>query len=132
MYILLDSLIQLYLGFDFNAINDDDSTWVHTYYAINAALQDPFYFIFPIFDQTLIRLFPKRMAVHKEMDHFNVMLSKVIENKRAQIASGVQNDNLQENEKDVLTLLIESEQRGEGALTDEELRVSNHLNMINI
>ena len=64
------------------------------------------------------------MAIHKEMDHFNNMLSQVIENKRAHIASGIQNDNLQENEKDVLTLLIESEQRGEGALTDEELRVT--------
>ena len=124
MYISLHYLIQVYLDFDFNAIKDDDSAWVHTYYNINAALQDPFYFLFPIFDQSLLWLFPKRMAIHKEMDHFNNMLSQVIENKRAHIASGIQNDNLQENEKDVLTLLIESEQRGEGALTDEELRVT--------
>ena len=112
------------IGFDFNAIKDDGSAWVHTYNTINAALQDPFYFLFPIFDQALLWLSPKRVAVHKEMKRFNEMLSNVIENKRAHIASGVQNDNLQENEKDVLTLLIESEQRGEGALTDEELRVT--------
>ena len=119
------------VGFDFNAIKDDNSAWVHTYNTINAGLQDPFFFFFPIFDQALLWLFPKRMAVHKEMKRFNGMLSQVIENKRAQIASGVQNDNSQENEKDVLTLLIESEQRGEGVLSDEELKVSNHLNTIN-
>lgn len=124
MRMLLDFLIILSVGFDFNAIKDDDSAWVHTYNTVNAALQNPFYFIFPIFDQALLWLSPKRMAVHKEMKRFLGMLSQVIENKRAQIVSGVQNDNLQENEKDVLTLLIESEQRGEGALTDEELKVT--------
>ncbi|KAG2200780.1 hypothetical protein INT46_002171 [Mucor plumbeus] len=115
-------------GFDFDAIKNDNSAWVITYNSIKAALQDPFYFLFPIFDQSLLWLFPKRMAIHKEMDRFNNMLSQVIENKRAHIASGIQNDNLQENEKDVLTLLIESEQRGEGALTDEELR--SNLNIL--
>jgi len=62
--------------------------------------------------------------VHRELERFVAMLSQVIKKKRQDIASGVQNKHLKENEKDVLTLLIENEDKGEGALSDEELRVS--------
>lgn len=112
------------IGFEFNAIKDDDSPWVHNYNTINAALQEPLYFLFPSLDQSLRWLSPKRQAVHRELDRFVNMLSEVIKNKRRDIASGVQNPHLEENEKDVLTLLIENEDKGEGALSDEELRVS--------
>lgn len=52
------------------------------------------------------------------------MLDEVIDNKRNLLKEGiVYNSNLLENEKDVLTLMIESESIGEGLLTDEELKV---------
>ncbi|CAO3644063.1 unnamed protein product [Mucor hiemalis] len=51
------------------------------------------------------------------------MLDEVIENKRNLLKEGiVYNSNLLENEKDELTLMIESESIGEGLLTDEELK----------
>lgn len=112
------------IGFDFNAIKDDKSPWVHTYNTIMNGLQHPLHFFFPSLDQSFIWLFPSRQRIHKELTRFLDMLSEVIKKKRKDIANNVHNDSLPENEKDVLTLLIEAEQRGEGGLTDEELRVS--------
>lgn len=102
------------------------------YNTVNAAMQEPLYFLFPSLDQSLLWLSPKRQAVHREMDRFVDMLSQVIKKKRQDIASGVQNQHLPDNEKDVLTLLIENEDKGEGALSDEELRVSLSLCSIHV
>lgn len=47
----------------------------------------------------------------------------MIEQKKKSIAAGDKtNDALAENERDLLTLMIESEHRGEGAMTNEELQ----------
>ncbi|KAG1080916.1 hypothetical protein G6F42_023153 [Rhizopus arrhizus] len=123
----LEAIGRAGFGFEFNAIKDDNSPWVLNYNTINGALQDPLYFLFPILDQSLLWLSPKRKAVHRELERFVAMLSQVIKKKRQDIASGVQNKHLKENEKDVLTLLIENEDKGEGALSDEELRSNLHI-----
>lgn len=117
-------------GFEFNAIKNKDSPWVHTYNICNEGLRDPFFFLFPSFDQPpLLSLFPKRKEAHQEMDRFINMLQNVIENKRLELKYGnYQNEGLEENEKDLLSLMIEGENRGEGAMTDEELIV----NILNI
>lgn len=58
------------------------------------------------------------------MDKFLVMLEEIIDSKREKISQGdVQNDALEENEKDVLTMLIEGELRGEGNMSKEDLLV---------
>lgn len=70
-------------------------------------------------------MFPKRQHVHKKMDEFLTMLDDVIQAKRKALSEGrVTNDALDENERDLLTLMIESENRGEGKLTDEELKAN--------
>lgn len=51
-------------------------------------------------------------------------LDEVIQYKRDLLSKGQKNNEDLENERDLLTLMIESEQRGEGALTDEELKVA--------
>jgi cytochrome P450 len=111
------------LGFDFNAIHDRENKWVRNYENINQGIRDPFFFLFPMFDQELVWLFPKRMQLHKEMNRFLAMLDEVIQKKRALLREGqVQNDALEEHERDLLTLMIESGNEGEGVLTDEELK----------
>lgn len=55
------------------------------------------------------------------------MLDDVIRIKKEKILSGdAQNEDLAEGEKDILTLLIESELQGEGGLTNEELKVPKY------
>lgn len=57
------------------------------------------------------------------MDRFLGMLDEVIHHKGEALAKGdVQNESLEENERVLLTLLIESEKRGEGILSDAELK----------
>ncbi|KAL9541602.1 hypothetical protein MBANPS3_009026 [Mucor bainieri] len=123
----LEAIGRAGFGFEFNAIKDDNSPWVMTYNTVNTAMQEALYFLFPSLDQSLLWLSPKRQAVHRELERFVDMLSEVITKKRQDIASGVQNEHLPDNEKDVLTLLIENEDKGEGALSDEELRSNLHI-----
>lgn len=112
------------LGFEFNAISDPDSGgWVKTYEEISRNLEDPLFFIFPILDKKLLWMFPKRLQAHKEMDRFLNMIDGIIVNKREVLEKEkLENKPLEENEKDLLTLMIESENRGEGNMSNSELK----------
>lgn len=100
-----------------------------TYNTVSSGIFDPFFFIFPKFDSDYLWMFPKRVAIFKELDRFFGMLDNIIESKREMIKDeDYQNDSLNENEKDLLTLLIESESRGEGVMSNKELRVNMYLN----
>lgn len=110
------------IGFDFNAIKDSKSEWVLKYNGFIKQMAHPLYMMFPILEKRFLWLFPKRKRAHDDMSAFLDMLDSVIEYKR-QVLKG--QDSLQkEHEKDLLTLMIESENKGEGALTNEQLKVS--------
>lgn len=112
-------------GFDFKAISEENNQWVNTYDTINKGLQDPFYYLLPILDTRFLWLSSKRQAVHKELDRFNDMLEHIIHSKREAIEKRKnQNESLEENEKDLLTLMIEAEAKGEGIMSNKELRVA--------
>lgn len=115
------------IGFDFKAIREKDNDWVNTYNTVSKGMGDPFFFLLPIFDTKLLWLFPKRQAVHKEMSRFLKMMDQIIVQKREAIASGRnQNDALEENEKDLLTLMIEAEAKGEGVMSNQDLKVKRN------
>jgi cytochrome P450 len=68
-------------------------------------------------------MFPKRLAIHRQLDKFLATIDHIIELKRQKIRDGdLSNDVLEESERDLLTLMIESESRGEGGMSDEELK----------
>lgn len=85
----------------------------------------PFFILFPTFDTTLKTWFPSRRQAHKDLDDFLAMMEKIIENKRCVIREQKENNSLEDNEKDLLTLMIESEMNdGDGqVLSNEELKV---------
>lgn len=73
-------------------------------------------------------MFPKRQAIHRQLDKFLATIDHIIELKRQKIQDGdLTNDVLDESERDLLTLMIESESRGEGGMSDEELKVHQRL-----
>lgn len=111
------------LDFDFNAITDENNEWVQRYSQINIGLRDPKFHFFPSFDTKWLSWFPQRAKVHKELDIFLSMLDDVIAKKREAIKQGLTNDALEENERDLLGLMIEAEERGEGIMDNEELKV---------
>jgi cholesterol 24(S)-hydroxylase len=117
-------LIIIHLDFDFNAIGDKENEWVKTYDVVNTGFVDPLFFMFPVLEAYFLWLFPKRRQAHQDLVKFQGMIRGVIEEKRGKIESGEnQNENLDDNEKDLLTLMLESEMKGEGKMTDTELEV---------
>ncbi|KAI7862742.1 cytochrome P-450 cyp509A1 [Spinellus fusiger] len=117
----LDAIGKAGFGFDFRALVDKNNKWVENYNNIKEGMTRLFFLIFPILDTKLLHLFPKRQALHEKLNEFLGMLDSIIDQKRRTI---IKEDTNQEgdNGKDLLTLMIESEMSGEGALSDEELR----------
>ncbi|RCI02599.1 hypothetical protein CU098_004206, partial [Rhizopus stolonifer] len=75
------------------------------------------------YHQKLSKLVPHRRELHQKVDHSLDMIDQIIINKGEQVEKGdLQNTFLEENEKDLLPLMIESEKRGEGAMSNEELK----------
>lgn len=85
-------------------------------------MANPFFMIFPSFDTKWVHWFKKRQQVHDNMTKFKENLDNIITEKRALVAKNLSNG--LESEKDLLTLMIESEMcLGGETMSDEELRV---------
>ncbi|CAO3616485.1 unnamed protein product [Cunninghamella blakesleeana] len=115
----LDVIGKAGFDFDFHAITDVNSEWVMTYYAIRKSLQEPLFFIFPFLEKKLLWMFPERRRKHGLVKKFFKMLDDVIVHKRHALES---HKDIEEAEKDLLTLMLESELRGEGALSNDEIK----------
>lgn len=91
-------------------------------------LADPFFILFQIFDDELKWMFPHRVAAHKDLDKLLDNIDKVVMERKAEMATkNSRFANIPEAEKDILTLMLEAEQQGEGKLSDLELKVSVYL-----
>ncbi|KAI9304539.1 cytochrome P-450 cyp509A1 [Cunninghamella echinulata] len=119
--IALDTIGQAAFGFEFNALIDENSEWKKCYDVINEAGADPLFAIFPAFDQKYRWLFPKRVEQFKTLYKFRDLLTKAIEEKRELFKQKKFDNTIRDSEKDLLTLMLESEYNGEGALTNEEI-----------
>ncbi|KAI9306766.1 cytochrome P450 [Cunninghamella echinulata] len=118
----LDVIGKAGFDYDFNATLCDKSDWLNTYRDIIVASQEPIFFLFPFLEKKLLWLFTKRKQRHKLVTKMHTMLDKVIENKRQAIKNQDKKQNANDDrEKDLLTLMLESESNGEGYLTNEEL-----------
>ncbi|KAI8330262.1 cytochrome P450 [Choanephora cucurbitarum] len=120
----LEAIGKAGFGFDFNAIKEKDNDWINTYNAINAGFTNPIYLLFPFLDQKdSFLLSPARRKVHYHMTRFLNMVDQIILQKRQAVKEGnLENDYLAENEKDLLTLMIEGELRGEGMMSNDDMR----------
>ncbi|KAI9307136.1 cytochrome P-450 cyp509A1 [Cunninghamella echinulata] len=106
--------------FDFNSVLDEQSIWKKNYDDINKAAAEPLFILFPTLERKYLWLFPKRQESFRKLREWKKMLISIIEKKR-EVLKENHDHGIEEAEKDLLTLMIESENRGEGALTNEEL-----------
>ena len=102
----------------------ENNEWIDIYRSFSHGLNDLKYLVFPILEERHLWLFPKRKQQHDNLNKFKVMVDTVIQHKRELLKNGqTSNANLDENEKDLLTLLMEGEESEKG-MTDEELKVT--------
>jgi cholesterol 24(S)-hydroxylase len=120
----LDALGHAVFGFDFGALNDREAVWTVTYESIRLNLRNPLAFAFPSMDWLLKYVIPGRLQMAASVDKLNGLMRDMIKEKRIKLLETQAQDDTPENEKDLLTLMLEAEQRGEGTTNDEELRVS--------
>ncbi|KAI8579670.1 hypothetical protein K450DRAFT_240950 [Umbelopsis ramanniana AG] len=118
----LDAIGLIGFGFEFNSTNTPDGEWVKTYNDVADHVGDFKYLFFPILDTTLLPLFPERQKKHESLDKLNGLFNEIIQHKKSELAKG--GSNVDDNEKDLLTLMLEA---GNGdddkdPLTSEELR----------
>lgn len=83
---------------------------------------NPFVNLFAKYDFLIKYVSAERRRVIKATDEFNVMLSRLADTRRQEILNG-EKKNIAENEKDLLTLMIEADIREGVETTTTELRV---------
>lgn len=117
-------LTRIHLGFDFECVSVVDNKWLKGYDNIRDNFADLFFILFQIFDDELKWMFPRRVSAHKDLDRLLANIDNVIAERKAEMASNAINPSkVPDAEKDILTLMLEAEQQGEGKLSDLELRV---------
>ena len=85
-------------------------------------MSHPFFIFFPAFDTKYLHLFKKRQEVHDNLTKFLQNLDDIIDEKRKVVHE--RRDTTPDENKDLLTLMIESELNEDGqSMTNEELRV---------
>lgn len=111
------------IDFDFKALKGDPDDWTKTYHLVNEALADPVLNVFPSMGALLLVLLPVKRRRMAAIDKLNRKLDEMAQKKRREIQKGSYSNKL-DSEKDLLTLMLEAENNGEGLLSDTELRVS--------
>ncbi|KAL9559225.1 hypothetical protein MBANPS3_000542 [Mucor bainieri] len=119
----LDAIGLAGFGFDFECVSVVDNEWIRVYENIRENLTDLFFILFQIFDDELKWMFPHRVAAHRDLDKLLGNIDRVIEERKAELASSKSKfSTIPDAEKDILTLMLEAVQQGEGKLSDPELR----------
>ncbi|ORX55730.1 cytochrome P-450 cyp509A1 [Hesseltinella vesiculosa] len=116
----LDIIGKSAFDFEFKSVEEKNSYWKEVYDHVMNAHKQPLYALFNILDKKFSSLIPSRKASFDLADEFLGMLKGVIEKKRASLKVN-QNQGIDEKERDLLSLMIESEMRGDGQLSDEEI-----------
>ncbi|KAI8099975.1 cytochrome P-450 cyp509A1 [Halteromyces radiatus] len=120
--ITIDVIGRAGFGFDFNSVLDDASPWKQVYDTVINGHRDPLYMMLPSLEKYFLWMLPKRQRIHAITTKFLTMLQQIIDNKRLTLREKYATaDDIDDSEKDLLTLMLESELRGEGVLTDREL-----------
>ena len=117
------TFLKCFIGFDFKALQGDPDEWTKTYRLVSDCLFDPVINVFSSYSFILDRIYPRRrrgvIATRKLGEKF----LEIAQQKRMEIKSGVYAD-VPDNEKDLLTLMLEAEEKGGVWTSEDELRVS--------
>ncbi|KAI9256690.1 cytochrome P450 [Sporodiniella umbellata] len=116
----LDILGHAIFDIDFRCVQGDIDDWSKTYNMVVETVLDPVFNIFPSLDFLIGSFYPKRIRGVKAVDKLFSKFNEIIKNKRAAIENG-SFKGIPDSEKDILTLMLESGQRGDSMKTEDEL-----------
>ncbi|CEG64798.1 hypothetical protein RMATCC62417_01710 [Rhizopus microsporus] len=117
----LDVLGLAIFDFDFGSLKGDAEKWRAEYKLVMETLFDPVTNVFTGLDFLLRYVYPKRIRGAKAVNNLNKLFDKLVKEKRLEVQNGV-HVNKPQDEKDLLTLMLEAEQKGEAMTTDMEMR----------
>ncbi|CAO3635458.1 unnamed protein product [Cunninghamella blakesleeana] len=127
----LDIIGKAGFDFEFNSLKEKNNEWIDTYHSIKNGTDDPLFFLFPFLETNFLYLFPHRKQLKELVKKFYSMLGQVIEHKRQILKTQNGISNIEESEKDLLTLMLENELSGESSgkkgLSDSELQSNINL-----
>ncbi|KAI9307943.1 cytochrome P450 [Cunninghamella echinulata] len=118
----LDALGKGVLGVDFEALTNPDSIWTSTYENVRVGLRNPLPFLFPFVDNHFRFLIPGRTKMVKAVQKLNTLILEMANERRQLVKESMQDNSIPESEKDLLTLMLEAEERGEIKTDNDQLR----------
>jgi cytochrome P450 len=116
---MIQSTYYLNIGFDFQSLKGDPEEWTKTYNIVFASLANLWFHLIPPF---LIKLISPNTV--RATEKFYKMLENLADNRRKEILRG-EKSHIPDNEKDLLTLMIEADIEAGTQVTSVELRVSH-------
>ncbi|KAI7882943.1 cytochrome P-450 cyp509A1 [Lichtheimia hyalospora FSU 10163] len=108
-------------GFDFNALGCKDNEWVHGYEAVKDGAFDPLYWTMPWLQMLALKFSPTLQGQFAQLERLEALIDDLVVEKRKALKEKQEN-NKEDAEKDILTLMIDAVDSGQGIMTDEELR----------
>ncbi|KAI8146535.1 cytochrome P450 [Fennellomyces sp. T-0311] len=110
-------------GCSLGTLVDDQSEWVVRFERIAHVVQNPVYFVIPFVERNLKSFIPELAKAHQEMTVYADMINEVVRQKRKAMMTQNLND-VENQEKDLLTLMIEASMQGNEHFSDEEFQAN--------
>ncbi|KAG1607299.1 hypothetical protein G6F46_012396 [Rhizopus delemar] len=117
----LDALGLTIFGFDFKALQGDPDHWTSIYRLVIQSISDPISNVFSALEPLLAYVYPKRRRSVDAVAKINAKFDQVISKKREELQNGICS-NKPDNEKDLVTLMLEAGMQEDVSITNEELR----------
>ncbi|KAG1179932.1 hypothetical protein G6F36_010479 [Rhizopus arrhizus] len=117
----LDALGLTIFDFDFKALQGDPDNWTSIYRLITRSIFDPISYVFCALEPLLVYVYPKRRRSVDAVAKINAKFDQVISKKREELQNGIFS-NKPDNEKDLVTLMLEAGMQEDVSITNEELR----------
>ena len=121
--LLEDKLTKNYLGFDFGAVENEDSLWMKYYRQMFQSFKETIPSFYPRIDRIYRWISPAREERYQATFRLVELIDNLIEKRREELEKNPDLNDLSLKEKDLLTLMLEAQMRGEGSWSHTELRV---------
>lgn len=112
------------LGFDFQSLRGDPQNWADTYHTVMSNIFNPMSSLLIRFSFIWRLISTKFVQIQKATDRLLSMMENLADEKRRQILNGEMED-LADQEKDLLTMMIEADIEEGTKTTTTQLRVKS-------